>query len=336
MDEGGSMSRLKLNVAMWDYDRVRAIMDGRVEVEGCDVNVVTMAPEECFHRAWYNQEFDVCEIGFSAYVISVSRGEAPYKAIPVFPSRSFRHSCIYVRSDRSINTPADLRGKNIGVPEYQLAAPMWARGLLQDQYGVKAADINWFQGGMEAPGRAEKFRMNLPEGFPLQTIADNQTLNALLEDGTLDGIIAPRTPRAYFTKAAPVRRLFEDFESAEKNYFRDTGIFPIMHAIGIRNNIFEENPWLAASLLKAFRAAKAIALDDLLQTAALKISLPWSVQAAQEARSLMGDDWWPYGVAESRKTLEAMVRYSFEQGLSVRPVKVEELFVPSTLSEAKI
>lgn len=330
------MSRLKLNIAMWDYDRVRPLMDGRVQIEGCDINIVIMPPEECFHRAWYNQEFDVCEIGFSAYVISISRGEAPYKAIPVFPSRSFRHSCIYVRSDRGIDKPADLRGKNIGVPEYQLAAPMWARGLLQHQYGVHPADMHWFQGGMEIPGRAEKFQMNLPSDFPLRTIANDQTLNALLEDGTLDGIIAPRTPRSYLTKSAPVCRLFEDFEAAEKIYYRETGIFPIMHAIGIRNNVHEQNPWLASSLLKAFKAAKAIALADLLETAALKISLPWSVKAAQEARELMGNDWWPYGVHESRKTLDAMVRYSFEQGLSARPVNVEELFAPSTMDEAKI
>ena len=330
------MPRLKLSVAMWDYDRVRALMDGRVEVEGCDINVVVMAPEECFHRAWYHQEFDVCEIGFSAHVIAVSRGEAPYRAIPVFPSRSFRHSCIYVRNDRGIDVPADLRGKKIGVPEYQLAAPMWARGLLADQYGVKPEEIVWFQGGMEEAGRAEKFRMNLPADFPLHPAPEGETLNGMLEKGVLDGIIAPRTPRAYVTKAAPVRRLFEDFEQVEKEYFRQTGIFPIMHAIGIRNALADEHPWLAASLLKAFRTAKQIALDDLLQTAALKVSLPWGVQAAQEARALMGSDWWPYGVAESRKTLEAMVRYSFEQGLSVRRVSVDELFDASTLKEAKI
>ena len=202
------MSRLKLSVAMWDYDRVRALMDGRVEVEGCDINVVVMAPEECFHRAWYHQEFDVCEIGFSAHVIAVSRGEAPYRAIPVFPSRSFRHSCIYVRNDRGIDVPADLRGKKIGVPEYQLAAPMWARGLLAEQYGVKPEEIVWFQGGMEEAGRAEKFRMNLPADFPLHPAPEGETLNGMLEKGVLDGIIAPRTPRAYVTKAAPVRRLW--------------------------------------------------------------------------------------------------------------------------------
>lgn len=330
------MTKLNLTVAMWDYDRVRPIMDGRVPVEGCDVNCVTVAPEECFHRAWLNREFDVCEIGFSGYIVAVSRGEAPYVAIPVFPSRSFRHSCIYVRTDRNIETPQDLRGKSIGVPEYQLAAPMWARGILEDEYGVRPSEIRWRQGGMETAGRRDKFRMNLPPGFPLESIPEGSTLNELLDRGELDGVIAPRTPAGFGRPGSPIRRLFEDFEAVERRYFETTRIFPIMHAIGIRNDVAAKHPWLALSLVKAFKAAKAIALADLLETAALKTSLPWSVQAAQSAKALMGADWWPYGVAGSRPTLEAMLRYSATQGLSARPVGLEELFAASTYQEPAI
>jgi 4,5-dihydroxyphthalate decarboxylase len=330
------MSKVALTLAMWDYDRVRPLMDGRVQVEGCDLNFFTVAPEECFHRAWIGHEFDICEIGFSAYIISLSRGEAPYVAIPVFPSRSFRHSCIYVRNDRAIQSPKDLVGKVVGVPEYQLAAPMWARGILDEEYGVSPDMLNWRQGGMSQPGRGEKYQMNLPAGFPLQAIPKGATLNQMLETGDLDAIIAPRTPANYGQPNSSVSRLFEDYESVEKAYFAKTKIFPIMHAIGIRNEVAARHPWLPLSLLKAFRAAKAIALRDLQETAALKVSLPWAVKAAADARTLMGDDWWPYGVDSSSETLQAMLRYSFNQGLSSRPVAMTELFHPSTYVEPKI
>jgi 4,5-dihydroxyphthalate decarboxylase len=333
------VAKLNISIATWDYDRVRPLMDGRVRVEGCDLNHVTLSPEEAFLRAWYHQEFEVSEIGLSGYVAAISRGEeafglSPYVAIPVFLSRMFRASAIYIRTDRGIETPLDLKGKRVGVPEYQITAAVWARGFLADEYGLKAEDVQWLQGGMDNPGRKDKWPNNLLKGFPLSPIEEGETLNRLFEEGHLDALICPRTPRAYRDGKTPVRRLFDDFETVDKNYFRKTGIYPIMHCVGIRRDVHAEHPWLAASLMKAFTAAKKISEAELFETAALKIGMPWIVSASQAAREVLGD-LFPYGFASSRRTLEAMCRYSVEQGIAARRVEPEELFVKSTLDEAK-
>ena len=330
------MSRLALTVATWDYDRVRPLIDGRVDVEGCALNYLVLSPEELFHRAYFNREFDVAEIGFSPYLIAHSRGTAPYVALPVFLSRMFRHSAIYIRTDRGIERPADLRGKRIGVPEYQMSAVMWCRGLLQDDFGVRPDEIRWLQGGLEQPGRKDKFPLNLPPGFPLESLPDDQSLTGCLRDGSLDAVISARAPSCHGDGRTPVRRLFETFADVERDYFARTGIFPIMHALGIRRDVHDAHPWLAASLYKAFSAAKALSQRDLFEVTALKIGLPWIVQEAQATRALMGEDFWPYGVEANRVTLEAMTRYSFEQGLAVRQLAPDELFAPTTLEHTKI
>src|SRR5689334_8089439 len=198
------MSRLSITIATWDYDRVRAIVDGRVQVEGCDINYLTLAPEECFHRAYFHGEFEVAEIGFSPYLIARSRDQAPYVAVPVFLSRMFRHSAIYVRSDRDIRSPADLKGRTVGVPEYQMSAVMWARGMMADDFGVHAADIQWRQGGLEQPGRTDKFPLNLPPGFPLERIGPNESLAQLLREGRIDALISARAPSCYRDGVTPV------------------------------------------------------------------------------------------------------------------------------------
>jgi 4,5-dihydroxyphthalate decarboxylase len=330
------MSRLSITVATWDYDRVRPLLDGRVGVEGCDLNYLVLPPEELFHRAYFNGEFDVAEIGFSPYLIAHSRGTAPYVALPVFLSRMFRHSAIYVRTDRGIDRPADLRGKVVGVPEYQMSAVMWCRGMLQDDFGVQPDEIRWRQGGLEQPGRKDKFPLNLPPNFPLAPLPDDQSLTGALRDGTLDAVISARAPSCYADGVTPVRRLFEAFAEAERDYFARTRIFPIMHALGVRRDVHAAHPWLAASLYKAFSTAKALAQRDLFEVTALKIGLPWVVQEAQSTRALMGDDFWPYGVEANRVTLEAMTRYSYEQGLAVRHLAPEELFAPTTLEQTKV
>ncbi|MCC6608929.1 MAG: ABC transporter substrate-binding protein [Burkholderiales bacterium] len=334
------MAKLGLTVATWDYDRVRALMDGRVQVEGCDINFIKVPPEECFHRAWNHQEFDVTEIGLSGYIIGVSRGSgafgvSPYVAIPVFVSRSFRCSSIYTRTDRGIDAPRDLRGAKIGVPEYQITAAVWARGYLSDEYGVKVEDVRWFQGGMDNPGRKDKWPNNLPQGFPLSFLQGDQTLNRLFMDGELDALICPRTPASYRDGKTPVRRLFENFEEVEKEYYRKSKVFPIMHAIGIRRDVYEKHPWVAANLYKAFCEAKRISQADLFETAALKIGLPWVVSSAQSAQQVLGSDIFPYGVESSRTTLETAIRYSVEQHIAVRRVSTEELFPASTMMEPK-
>ncbi len=334
------MAKVSITIATWDYDRVRPLMDGRVKVEGCDVNYVVVNLEECFHRAWYHQEFDVTEIGLSGYYVALSRGSgnfglSPYVAIPVHISRSFRASAIYTRADRMIARPEDLRGKKVGVPEYQITAAVWARGFLSDEYGVRTEELNWFQGGMDNPGRQDKWPNNLPDGFPLRAIGPTETLNQLLDDGAIDAIVCPRTPRAYKARDGVVRRLFEDFETVEKAYYRKTKIFPIMHVIGIRREIYEKHPWIARNLYQAFSEAKRISQADLFETAALRIGLPWLVSSAEGARRLIGDDVFPYGYESSLPSLDAMSRYMTEQFIAVRRVDPEELFPATTMVDPK-
>ncbi len=316
-----------ITVATWDYDRVRPILERRVRVEGCDVNYLTMPVEEIFHRAHFNAEFEVSEIAMAAYLSGLgSSAGAPYVALPVFLSRMFRHSAIYIRTDRGIDRPQDLKGKIVGVPAYQMAAAVWARGFLQDVYGVGYADMNWRQGGLEIPGRREMTPLKLPEGFPLQVIAPGKTLSAMLAAGEIDALVSARAPSCFDRKHPQVRRLFEDYAGAEKDYYRETGVFPIMHMLGVRQDVHARHPWLAASLLKAFDAAKNIAIAEFEEVAALKLTLPWIGAESMATRKLMGNDFWPYGVAANRKTLELMCRYVHEQGISARPLSVDELF----------
>ncbi len=326
------MSQLPITVATWDYDRIRALTDGRVSIEGCDVNYLTMPVEECFERAYFHGEFEVAEIGFSPYLIALSRGVCPYIAVPAFLSRMFRHSAVYIRTDRGISGPADLRGKRIGVPEYQMSAVMWFRGYLQDEFGIAAKDIDWVQGGLENPGRREKFPLNLPPGFPLASAPDGQTLSGMLAAGALDAVMAARRPSCFVSGHPQVSRLFPDYRAAERDYYRKTGIFPIMHAVGVRRDVHDKHPWLAASIYKAFVQAKRLADAEFAETTALKIGLPWVNAEYDETRALMGDDYWSYGLNEqNRRTLAAMARYSFEQGLAVRSLSVDEMFADSTL-----
>jgi 4,5-dihydroxyphthalate decarboxylase len=330
------MSRLPITVATWDYDRVRALMDGRVTIEGCDVNYVTMQVEEILERAFFHREFEVAEIGLSPYLIALSRGTAPYVAVPAFLSRMFRHSAVYIRADRGIESPADLRGRRIGVPEYQMSAALWVRGFLTDEFGVIATDINWVQGGLETPGRRDKFPLNLPTGFPLASAPAGRTLSSMLADGDLDAVISARRPSCFVAGHRMVQRLFPDYRAAERDYYRRSGVFPIMHAVGIRPDILEKHPWVAASVYKAFVQAKRLADAEFAETTALKIGLPWVTAEYDATREAMSDDFWSYGVAANRKTLELMARYSFEQGLAVRLVPVEEMFAPGTLAELRV
>ena len=330
------MSRLPITIATWDYDRVRPIIDGRVRIEGCDVNYLTMPVEECFERAYFHGEFEVAEIGFSPFLIALSRGPTPYVAVPVFLSRMFRHSAVYIRTDRCIDGPADLRGKTIGVPEYQMSAVMWFRGYLKDEFGIDTADMNWVQAGLENPGRRDKFPLNLPANFPLVSRNDT-SLTKLLADGEIDAVMSARAPSCFTAGHDKVQRLFPDFRSVERDYYRKTGIFPIMHALGIRRDIYEKNRWLAASLFKAYLQAKRIADADLAEVTALKIGLPWVAAEYEATVAAMGPDFWSYGLNEAnRKTLEAMARYSHEQGLAVRRVGVDEMFAEGNLSETRV
>jgi 4,5-dihydroxyphthalate decarboxylase len=330
------MSPLPLTLGCWDYDRTRALMDGRVKVEGCDLRYLVMGPEEVFFRAFRHGEFDVSELSFSTYLMTSARGECPYVAIPVFPSRAFRHSGIYIRTDRGIAEPADLKGRVVGVPEYQVTAAVWIRGILEDEYGVKASDVEWRSGGVEEPGRHEKAALELPKSIRIQAIGPDQTLGAMLETGEIDALVAPRAPSCFSRGAPDIARLFPNFREVERGYFRRTGIFPIMHVIGIRKELAAANPWLGASLMKAFAQAKALAQPELSQVAALKIMLPWVAQEAEETVKLMGDDFWPYGIEANRTTLDAFLRHHHEQGLSAERRALDDIFLPSTLETVKV
>lgn len=330
------MNEVALSVATWDYDRVRALVDGRVAVEGCNLTYLTLPPEECFQRAWSSVEFDVAELGFTSYLISRAGTDAPYVGIPVFLSRTFRHSGIYVRTDRGIERPEDLRGKRIGVPMYEMAAAVWIRGFLQDDFGVAPADVHWVQGGLEAPGRRALFALQLPPGFPLERSPADATLTGMLADGALDAIVSARAPSCFAEGTAPVRRLFADYRAAEGAYYERTHIFPIMHVVGVRRTLIDRHPWLAVSLVKAFTQAKAIADADLREVTAPKVGLPWIAAEYDATVAAMGANFWPYGVDANRSTLEAMANYVYTQGLVGKPVAVAEMFAPSTYHEVRI
>jgi len=330
------VSKLRLTLACWDYDRTRALADGRVAPEGIDLNFLPLHVEETFFRMLRNREFDVAEMSLSSYCVSLTREDPAFVAIPVFPSRFFRHSCIFVSAKSGISEPKDLIGKRIGVPEYQMTAPVWIRGVLSDEYGVDPASVTYCSGGEEEPGRDEKLKLNLPERFKLTPIGPDQTLSAMLAAGEIDALHSARTPSTFYSQPDAVKRLFPNFVDVEKAYFRRTGIFPIMHVIAIRRSVYEANRWIARSLQKAFEAAQALTYANLAVTSAMTTMLPWQVAAVEEARAELGDDWWPYGFSRNRATLDTFLRYHHEQGLSPKKLEPEALFAPETFETFKI
>ncbi len=329
------MPKLQLNLAVGIYDRTFSIFDGRTPIEGCEINAVPLLPEEAFHRAFKHQEFDITEMSLSSHALNVARGTSAYVGIPAFVSRVFRHSGIYIRTDRGIKRPEDLKGKTIGVPEYQMTAIVWIRGILQDEYGVRTTDIKWRSGGIEEPGRGERSPIKLPPEIDLQAIPKDRTLCDMLAKGEIDAMLSARGPSVYLRGTPNVDRLFPDYVPVEEAYFRKTRIFPIMHLIGIRRSLVEKHPWLPVSVLKAFVKAKAIALEDLTLIGHLCATLPWPVAAYHHARKVMGDDYWSYDFAANRHTLDTFLRYSHEQGL-IKPLAAEALLAPSTLELSKI
>ncbi len=327
---------IPLAIACGNYDRTRPLFDGEVRIEGCKPVYLPQEPGEIFFRAFVHEEFDVSELSLSTYVMRRAKGDCPYVGIPAFISRAFRHSAIYVRTDRNINRPEDLRGRLIGVPEYQVTAAVWVRGLLQDDYGVSPRDLRWVSGGLETPGRIEKVPFRPAAGVSLESAPEGKTLSGMLEEGGIDAIIAPQAPSCFARGVPHVGRLFSSFGAVEEEYYRRTGIFPIMHIVGVKTEMAARHPWLPASVFKAFLAAKDIAVAALSDPNALCASLPSLTWGAARARALMGKDFWPYGLDANAQTLEVFLRYHFEQGLSPRQVTVGELFPSSTTSQFKV
>ena len=307
-----------------------------MRADGLELTFLPLGPEEIFFRQLVHQEFDASEMSLGSFVAGLSHGELPFVAIPVFPSRAFRHSAAYVHADAGIAKPADLRGKRVGVAEYQLTANVWLRGILEDDFAVQPRELRWYSGGLEEPGRREKVAFPLPADVTVEPIPKDETLSRMLERGDLDALFTPRLPEPWKRAAPSVRRLFPDYRRVEADYFRRTGVFPIMHTVAIRRSLYERDPWIAQSLTKALGEAKRLCADSLYETATLPYMLPWMSEEIESTRALMGDDWWPYGLEANRRPLETFLRYAAAQGLAAKELAVEDLFAKETLDTFRI
>ena len=330
------MSKLNLTFGCWNYDRTRALADGSVKADGIDLNYLDMPVEETFFRMLRHREFDVAELSLSSYSVTRFRDPPPFIAIPVFPSRFFRHSSIFINANAGIREPKDLIGKRVGNPEYQMTAPAWIRGILSDRYGVPVDSVTYVTGGEEEPGRSEKVKLDLPANIRVERIGPEQTLSHMLAEGEIDALYTARTPSTFRTRPDRVKRLFPDFVNVERAYFRETGMFPIMHTVAIRREVYEANRWIAQSLTKAFVESQRRIYEDLRESAALKVMLPWLTSHVEEVVGEMGEDFWPYGFEKNRETLATFLRYHHEQGLSKRRLEPEEIFAPETLERFTI
>jgi len=316
------MNPIPLTLACVATDRTRPILDGRVTIPGVRLTAITGEPEDIFRRALRDRAFEVAELSMGSHIVTTTRSDAPYVGVPVFPSRAFRHSAIYVRTDRGIRTPADLAGRAVGLPEYQQTAALWVRGILREHYGVDTRAIAWRSGG-------ERVAIALPEGFDVRPMGE--TLETALAAGRIDAVVAPRPPACFTEHSAPVKRLFPDFRAEEQAWYRVSGFFPIMHCLAVRYDVAERHPWLPVELFRAFARAKALALGELAMVNVLRVSLPWIAAEAAEQTAFMGGNPWPYGFPRNRTEIAAMIRFAVHDGLAARPLAPESLFHPSTL-----
>jgi 4,5-dihydroxyphthalate decarboxylase len=321
-----SPSRTRLTVGCGAYDRTWPLIAGIIQPDDYVLDWSILPPEQVFLRGMLGGEFDITEMSLSTYILLRSRKACRYVGLPLFVSRKFRHGSIYVRADAGIERPEDLAGRRIGVPEYQLSANVWVRGLLSDEYGVRSETIQWVIGGIDAPGRDEKVPVVLPERFNTTRLPGTETLWQLMLRGDLDAIIAPRAPEAFAQGHPMIRRLFPDVPAAEKAYFRKTRLFPLMHLIGIREDVLKARPDLPAALSAAFEQSKAFAAGELRQFAYDTAMLPWQESSLRETEGLMGEDYWQYGIDGNLNAIEAMARYSWEQGIIANPLSVPDIF----------
>lgn len=326
------MNRM-LTVACTRTDRTEAIFDGSATVDGYRLAPLALPTTEIFPRALRRAEFDVTELSASSHLIQLSRGENAYVAVPVFLSRSFRFDSVYVRADRGIETPADLAGRRIGTPEFQMTAALWMRGILQDRFGLDFRSLEYVTGGLNLAGRQERIPIS-PEGVTIHRVAEGETLDGLLRRGEIDAVMAPEPPRCFRDGDAPVRRLFHDPREAERRYFAETGIFPVMHLVAVRKTLVEADPNLPAAVYRAFVAARDQGyrrLQTMADATSLPLMLPWLSQELAETKRALGDDYWPYGLAANRAALDALCRYSFEQGLCAARMDPADMFDRSVL-----
>ncbi|MBI4522811.1 MAG: ABC transporter substrate-binding protein [Deltaproteobacteria bacterium] len=330
------MEKLHLTVACGEYDRTKALQTGAVQPEGIHLNYIPLQAEEIFYRMGAHKEFDASEMSLSNHITFASRGNSPFVAIPVFPSRFFRHSCVFINTDSGIQKPQDFKGRKIGAPEYSITAAVWIRGMLQDDFGVKTHEMQWCIGGQEEAGRKERVALKLPPEIRISSIPEDKTLNGMLESGEIDALISARAPSSFVKGSPKVRRLFPNYKEVEIDYYRRTKIFPIMHVLVIRKDVYDRHPWVPRSLYKAFCEAKDRAIANMHITNTLACTLPWLFAEIEQLKQVFGSDWWPYGIEPNRHALETLIRYMGEQGLIDKPVKVEEVFVPNLAGEFRI
>lgn len=329
------MAKLALTLAINDYDHVRDLVTGRVEAEGIALTALNFSVEEIFYRFVRFREWDVSEMSMGKYASLRAGGDDSLIAIPVFPSRVFRHSGIYVRRDGPVKAPADLRGRRVGVPEWSQTAVVYMCGFLRHQFGVGLEEVEWIQAGVNQPGRPEQAALKLPPGVRLTRIAD-KTLDGMLHAGEIAAAFSAHAPASIEAGEPWIARLFEDHVGVELDYYRATGIFPIMHTIAIRREVYDQNRWIAMNLLDAFEATKQRSLARLREYNTARIPLPWLPARAKEIAAIFGADFWPYGVAANRTTLEAFLRFAHEQGVCQRRLSVDELFAPETATRFAI
>jgi 4,5-dihydroxyphthalate decarboxylase len=318
------MTDIPITIASGDYDRIRALRDGSVRVDGFAATYSIVEPNELFKRNLRAPEFDVSEMSFSTYIAQREQDKAAYTAIPVFLSRAFRHSAIFVRTDRGIKTPADLKGKRVGTPEYFTTMLVWLRGLLSDEYDVNPGDLRWRIGGQEQPAKELAKPAPIP-GTEIEAIPAGKTLSGMLADGEIDALFAARPPSC-FQRVANVDRLFPDYRAVEQVYYKKSGVYPLMHAVGIRSPLLEKHPLLAQAVYDGFLKAKQRAIADLERLAAFAITLPWVEAEYRATQAVLGPDIWPYGITENRKAIGTLCRYLHEQGFTKREMSVNELF----------
>jgi 4,5-dihydroxyphthalate decarboxylase len=329
------MGRLQLTLAISEYDHTRDVCNGAVAVEGIELNHLSLPIEEMHYRFTKFREWDVSEMSLGKYVSLLSQDDRSMVAIPVFPNRAFRHSAFYVRRESELTDPTQLAGKRVGVPEWAQTAGIYARGVLTHQYGVPLSAIEWWQAGVNQPGRMEKVELRLPEGVRIHRIPDN-TLSHLLASGGLDAVISAHPPEPFKRGEPGIVQLFHDVQAVEEAYWRTTGIFPIMHIIAITREVFERHRWAAMNLYTAFDEARRRSVERISERTASRVPAPWMADYVDRWRPLFGPDYWPYGLEANRTTLDAFCQYAFEQGVCHRKVGAEELFPPEVASVYRV
>ncbi|MBI4293099.1 MAG: 4,5-dihydroxyphthalate decarboxylase [Betaproteobacteria bacterium] len=318
---------IPLSLAINAYDHVRDLLSGEVRAAGIDLVPLQLEIEEIFYRFTRFREWQASEMSFGKVIALMSEERPEIIAIPVFLSRVFRHSAIYLPENSRIKKPKDLEGCRVGIPEWAQTAGIYVRGMLAHEYGVDLARIAWFQAGVREPGRVEKVELNLPQGVRIERMA-GRTLVEMLEKGDLDAVISARE--------VPGARLFKDYRTAEAEYWKKTRIFPIMHVLVLRRDVYERDRWLAMNLFQAFAEAKRRSLARVSEFGLSHVPLPWVPDHVRQWREMAGEDFWPYGVEPNRPTLEAFLQYGYEQGVCRRRLAVEDLFAPETLSSFKV